>query len=346
MRLSIAIPIYNFANFITETLDSIVAQERSEEVEIVVVDGGSTDSTPQVMEAYRAQHPNVRYERLPAKGGIDRDMATAFSLTSGDYCWLFSGDDIMRPGAISRALQEIQNGCDVYLTKHMEFLYDQKIWAEWPVLEPNVASEFELSDPAQRRRYFESAVNTEPFFSFMGGMITKRAAWDRVPFNAAFDGSCWAHAARLFELMKGGLRLRYVPEAWQDRRPDNDSFMGRGFVARIALSIDGYHKIADTFFGHDSVEAFNVRRVVRYEFGIGMLVMAKFLCMLDPEVERKAQLDALVAKAYCDPTYANYRLRWQYFITRPATFRKWQPELAAKQEDLVAKRRAARKVVA
>jgi abequosyltransferase len=342
MRLSIAIPIYNFANFITETLDSIVAQDRVDEVEIVVVDGASTDATPQVMEAYRARHPQVKYVRLPAKGGIDRDMATAFSLTSGDYCWLFSGDDIMRRGALARALEEIESGCDVYLARHMEFLFDQKIWAEWPVLAPNVTTDFELSDPAQRARYFESAVNTEPFFSFMGGMVTRRTAWDRVPFNGAFDGSCWAHAARFFELMKSGLRLRYVAEAWQDRRPDNDSFMGRGFVARIALSIDGYHRIADTFFGHDSLEAFHVRRVVRKEFGIGMLVMAKFLCMLDPDVESRAQLDALVAKAYCDPSYENWRLRWKYFWTRAATFRKWQPELATKQEELVAKKKAVR----
>ena len=108
MRLSIAIPIYNFADFIVETLDSIVAQDGAAEVEIVVVDGASTDATPQVMADYQARHANVRYERLPAKGGIDRDMATAFALTQGEYCWLFSGDDIMRPGALRRAASSIQ----------------------------------------------------------------------------------------------------------------------------------------------------------------------------------------------------------------------------------------------
>ena len=340
MRLSIAIPIYNFANFIIETLESIVAQNRAGEVEIVVVDGASTDATPEVMAAFQQKHPQVKYVRLPAKGGIDRDMATAFAATSGDYCWLFSGDDIMRPGALARALEEIESGSDVYLAQHMEYIADTRSWAAWPVLEPNVPCVFELSDAAQRRKYFESAVNTEPFFSFMGGMVTKRAAWDRVPFNPEFDRSCWAHAARFFELMKGGLKLKYVPETWQNRRPDNDSFMGGGFVARIALSIDGYHKIADTFFGHDSIEAFNVRRVVRKEFGIGMLMMGKFMCMLDPQREKRAQLDALVAKAYCDMSYENLRLRLKYFCTRPDTFRKWQPELAARQEAKVAARKA------
>lgn len=342
MRLSIALPIYNFAGFIGETLDSILSQDGVGEVEIVVVDGASTDATPQVMSEYLARHPNVRYVRLPAKGGIDRDMALAFSESKGEYCWLFSGDDIMRPGALRRALTEIESGCDVYLSKHMEFLPDRKLWQEWQVLEPDVSAIFEMSDPAQRAKYFAGAVTTEPFFSFMGGMITRRAVWDRVPFNDAFDGSCWAHAARLFELMKGGLRLRYVAEAWQDRRPDNDSFMGRGLVARIALSVDGYHKIADTFFGHDSIEAFHVRRVVRKEFGIGMLVMGKLACELDPDVESRSELDRLVHKAYCDYSYANLRLRWQYLITRPQTYRKWDPVLSAKLEEGIVRRQAAR----
>ena len=189
MRLSIAIPIYNFAEFIVETLDSIVLQARADEVEIVVVDGASTDATPRVMAEYQARHPAVRYERLPAKGGIDRDMATAFSLTTGDYCWLFSGDDIMRPGALARALQEIDSGCDIYLSQHMEFLSNGRGWVEWPVLTGDKAQTFELSDPAERRRYFESAANTEAFFSFMGGMINKRASWDRIAFNEDFDRS-------------------------------------------------------------------------------------------------------------------------------------------------------------
>lgn len=181
MRLSIAIPIYNFADFIVETLDSIVAQDGADEVEVVVVDGASTDATPQIMAEYQARHPAVRYERLPAKGGIDRDMATAFSLTTGDYCWLFSGDDIMRPGALRRALQETDSGCDIYLSQHMEFLSNGRGWTEWPVLNGAGARTFELSNAAERQAYFASAANTEAFFSFMGGMINRRASWIASP---------------------------------------------------------------------------------------------------------------------------------------------------------------------
>ena len=342
MRLSIAIPIYNFAEFIVETLDSIVLQARADEVEIVVVDGASTDATPRVMAEYQARHPAVRYERLPAKGGIDRDMATAFALTRGEYCWLFSGDDIMRPGALARALQEIDSGCDIYLSQHMEFLSNGRGWVEWPVLTGDKAQTFELSDPAERRRYFESAANTEAFFSFMGGMINKRASWDRIAFNEDFDRSCWAHAARLFELMPKGLKLRYVAECWQDRRPDNDSFMGGGLVKRLALSIDGYNRIADTFFGHDSVEALHVRRAVRQEIGIGSLIMGKFVCALDPELESRETLDRLASKIFEDFSWKSLHGRLIYATSTGRRIRRWDPEWAAKEERKALMRRAQR----
>jgi abequosyltransferase len=173
-------------------------------------------------------------------------------------------------------------------------------------------------------------------------MVTKRAAWDRVPFNEDFDRSCWAHAARFFELMKSGLTLRYVAEPWQDRRGDNDSFLGRGLVARIALSVDGYHRIADTFFGHDSVEAFHVRRVIRKEFGLGMLMMAKYACSLDPVTESKTQLDGIVRKAYSDFSLANLRMKIDYRFIPAKKFEIWQPKLAAGQVEIAEKRKAAR----
>ena len=96
MKLSIPVPVYNFAEFLPETLQSIVSQEGAEQVEIIVVDGASTDNTPQVMAEFCAKYPNVRYHRLPEKGGIDRDMAKSVEVSSGEYCWLFSGDDIMK----------------------------------------------------------------------------------------------------------------------------------------------------------------------------------------------------------------------------------------------------------
>jgi abequosyltransferase len=117
-----------------------------------------------------------------------------------------------------------------------------------------------------------------------------------------FDGSCWAHVARLFERIPDGLLTAYVAEIWLDQRGGNDSFRGSGIVKRYALAIDGFGRMADHFFGRSSVEAFHVRRVLRFEFTLRMFLDAKLLCAEYPAKEDMRLLDRLVDATYADPS--------------------------------------------
>ena len=330
--LSICIPIYNFAKFIPETLDSILGQDGGDEVQIVILDGASTDNTAEILAGYERKHPNIKYVRQPQKGGIDRDMAKSVEPATGDYCWLFSGDDIMRPGALRRALNEIQSGHDLYLCKHMEYYFYHDSWTEYPTVACEDGAVFELSDPRSRRDYFSKAVNTEAFFSFIGGIIVKRSTWNRVPLNEEFVGSCWGHVARFFELMPGGLSIKVLSGALLDRRPDNDSFAGGGMVNRYRIAIDGFHNIADHFFGHDSIEAFHVRRVIRHEFHPLAMQLGKFMCFVNPAGESRALMDSLMKKVYCDFSIGNLRAKFAYATMSAERFRRQQPELSAHHE--------------
>ncbi len=94
IKLSICIPTYNFADFIGETLQSI-ADQLDDRVEVVVVDGASTDNTGDVVRTFTNTYPNIRYHLLEEKGGIDVDMARSVELARGEFCWLFSSDDVM-----------------------------------------------------------------------------------------------------------------------------------------------------------------------------------------------------------------------------------------------------------
>ncbi|MCC3247228.1 glycosyltransferase [Methylocystis sp. WRRC1] len=337
--LSISIPIYNFAKFVPETLDSILGQDGASKVEIVILDGASTDNTAEVIEGYRARHGAIRYVRMPQKGGIDRDMAHSVTHATGDYVWLFSGDDWMLPGALSKALEQIKSGDDLYLTRHMEWIDDRSEWIEWPTVNVATDTVFHLSDPAQRRDYFSKAVNTEAFFSFIGGLIVKRATWERVPLNENFVGGCWAHAARLCELMSGGLTVKTLTEPYLKRRPDNDSFANRGLVNRFRIAIDGYHQIADEIFGHDSFEALQMRRAVRSEYHPLVMLLGKYLCAIDPEHEDRKLMDRLLRKTYCDRSMEALRTRISYALMTPARFRRQQPELCRKFDRLKAELR-------
>src|SRR3990172_10682313 len=103
-RLSICIPTYNYGEFIGATLTS-VADQFTDGLEVVVVDGGSTDCTPEVVRSFEERLPGMRYIRLTTRGGIDRDMAHTVAVATGEYCWLLSSDDVLRPGAIGAGVK-------------------------------------------------------------------------------------------------------------------------------------------------------------------------------------------------------------------------------------------------
>lgn len=316
--ISICIPTYNFGRYIAATLQSILDQG-IEDLEIVIVDGASTDNTAEVVRDFQQRYPAIRYCCLARRGGIDRDMAKTVELATGRYCWLFSSDDLMRQGAIKIIRQEVASGHDLYLCKHTNCTLEMQIIGEHPVLQSAVHSDFRLEDQQDRLRYFRLAANTEAFFSFMGGLVIKREAWVSVALNEAFVGSCWAHVARIFQIASVRLSVRYVPQCLLDRRGENDSFADRGVVNRIRIAVEGYGRLADLFFGCQSEEAGHIRRALRNEFRLRHFLYAKMLCWRSPASESREILDALANELHQDLSWRCFLFRVAYKAT-PAWF--------------------------
>ena len=311
-KLSICIPVYNSADFLSATLDSIIPQ-LGDSTEIIIYDGGSTDQTATLVQKYLDLCPSLNYFSSPVRGGIDADMAKVVSYANGEYVWLFSGDDVMRQNAINRVLTWIVGDCDVYLSEHTICDRDMNIRFFHPTFTPNHLIECELSDPIRRKEWFLKAQTTEAFFSFISSIIVKKEKWDEGRLIGEYDGSCWAHIARFFDLASNGLSVCYVPEVLLDARGFNDSFANSGVVKRFGLAIDGFHRLGSSFFGSDSEEAHHVRRIICNEFTLRMFLYAKKKCRENPALESKQLLNQLMLKAYCDHTSKNLITKLIYF---------------------------------
>ena len=316
IKLTICIPIYNCAEFVGQALDSILPQTK-EGIEVVVYDGGSTDETQALMEGYTKAWENLHYHRGSARGGIDADMVKCVGFAKGEYCWLFSGDDVMRPGAIERALEWIKLGHDIFICKHTICSKTMVASHEHPVLRPDQVFTANLTNSNERLLWFQRAVTTEAFFSFISGLVVRREKWQSGELPVAFNKSCWGHVARFFGLVSSGLTVCYVAEVWLDQRGENDSFADKGVVNRFRIGIEGYHGIANTFFGHESAEAFHIRRVIRNEFALKSFVLLKIHCMLCPARESQEMLDRIVQMTYCDNSLVLSIKRFIYFSGTP-----------------------------
>jgi abequosyltransferase len=308
VKLSICIPTYNFGRFIGPTLDSIVPQLASG-IEIVVLDGGSTDDTPEVVAKYQARHPQIRYVRQDARGGIDRDMARNVELATGDYCWLFSSDDLMVPTALARVQSEIESAFDVYLGGLTICDGQMNVLGEHPVVDAPPGSIYRLHDERERHDYFRRALTTTAFFSFMGSLIVRRERWLAGTLDPQFVGSCWAHVVRLLRLIPSGLTVKYLGESLLLKRGDNDSFMDKGIAHRFAIAIEGYQRIGQGVFGDASFEAKQIRRVVANEFPPNAFFSAKLQSLRAGRTADVRRLEKLALATYRDTTPRNLMLR-------------------------------------
>lgn len=92
---SIVVPIYNEEKYIREALDSIAAQT-DPDWEALLVDDGSTDATPGILDQYAANDPRFRVFHKP-NGGQSTAINKGVAEARGDWlCWL-SGDDFFHP---------------------------------------------------------------------------------------------------------------------------------------------------------------------------------------------------------------------------------------------------------
>jgi abequosyltransferase len=228
---------------------------------------------------------------------------------------LFSGDDVMREGAFERALWWLRQGHDVYVCKHSNCDLSMKMLGEHPVFRSDSVQMADLSDPFQRLAYMSEGMTSEAVFSFMSSLIVRREKWLSVHDPQDFMDSCWGHVARLFTLAQTQLRVCYVGEMWVDRRGENDSFLEHGNVNRLRIAVDGYHGIADRFFGHASPEAAQIRRMVRNDLCLSTWLYAKGRTCKAPHIESRRELDRLMATCYGDSDIKSWFVRMAYRLT-------------------------------
>jgi glycosyltransferase involved in cell wall biosynthesis len=109
--VSIVIPTFNYGRFLREAVDSVLAQGVTD-LEIIIVDDGSTDDTPAVVTGIR--DPRVRAVRTP-NGGIASARNTGLALAQGTWLAFLDADDRWVSTKLERQLAMVEHEPDLDL---------------------------------------------------------------------------------------------------------------------------------------------------------------------------------------------------------------------------------------
>ena len=239
--VSVVIATYNYGCYLSGAIDSALGQT-FEDLEVVVVDDGSTDDTPQVIEPYLSD-PRVRYHRTENQGQ-PAAKNTGISLARGRLVAFLDADDLWLPEKLELqvALFEADAGLGVAYTRRLQ-------------MDAN-GRRLEYEQPQLHRGNVLPKMFEDNFVCFSSSMV-RHDVFDavgtfdeRIPL--AIDYDLWLRVARTF-------RFDYVDRPLVEYRTGHANLSQRG-EERLFVALGIMDRFLAEHGGRDLLPAALIRR--------------------------------------------------------------------------------------
>ena len=124
-KISVIIPVYNVAAYLSQCLDSVLNQDH-EDLEVIVIDDGSTDSSGAICDRYAAKDSRVRVIHQRNAGAAAAKNA-GLRVATGQYLSFVDSDDYLEPNVYGLMLRVLQDtGADVAQFSFQEIYVNRK----------------------------------------------------------------------------------------------------------------------------------------------------------------------------------------------------------------------------
>jgi glycosyltransferase involved in cell wall biosynthesis len=141
--VSILIPVYNTEKYVAEAIESALNQTYKN-IEIIIVDDGSTDKSWEIIESYRQKYPDkIKTYRQKNKGACAA-RNKAFELSSGQYIQYLDADDLLAPDKIEHQIKYFDgSGNDDFVVngrwgRFKESISEEIVWGPHESIQKNL----------------------------------------------------------------------------------------------------------------------------------------------------------------------------------------------------------------
>ena len=212
-KISIIVPSFNQADYLSACLDSIIMQDYSN-LEIIVMDGRSTDGSLEIIKNYTDQ---LAYWQSESDGGQTAAIISGFEQANGELLTWLNSDDILLPNALMRHAKAYSRHqkADVFYGDHVVIDKNGRVVEQYK----------------HGHYYNKLAWLTMPYIAQPGTLFTKRI-WKKVggadvSMHCVFDYDLW------YRFMNANARFVHVNGAVAGFRIHDES-KGAKWLSRYA----------------------------------------------------------------------------------------------------------------
>ncbi|MFL5340331.1 MAG: glycosyltransferase family 2 protein [Gemmataceae bacterium] len=194
-RVSVVLPVHNGERFLAEALDSVLTQT-FDDFELLAIDDGSADRTPEILAGYAAKDRRVRIV-ANGKQGFAQALNSGIELARGDYIARMDADDICLPQRFARQVQFLDANRNI-----------TACGSDVEVFEPRRVGDYRLprsSDAVRCHLLFYCALS-HPTVMMRTKDIRDLDPVYRPEYGGTCDFDLWCR------LDRGGLRMANIPE--------------------------------------------------------------------------------------------------------------------------------------
>jgi glycosyltransferase involved in cell wall biosynthesis len=184
--VSVTTPSYNMARFLEETIGSVLSQDYPH-IEYIVMDGGSTDGTLEILKKYAGR---LRYESGPDKGQAEA-INKGFAASKGEVFAYLNADDCYLPGAVGKAVSHLMRNPHAGMVYGDAYYTDEsgKILGAYPTHTPDMV-------------YLNRNCYVCQPAAFLRRYAFEDAGWMNVDQHYVLDYDLWMRLVRLYPMVK------------------------------------------------------------------------------------------------------------------------------------------------
>ena len=214
--ISICIPLYNGSIFLSQTLDSLVGQNKFNEIELVLCDDVSKDDTFKIAKKYADKFHNISLYMNENNLGMDRNFEQVVSHASGEYFWFCGQDDIFSEGTVEKVLSILNTD------RSIDFIYvnysqnnhdlDKVITEKMLPIDHDILCADSIT--------FLSITGIDKLPTFLPSFVLRKILWDKVD-KEPFYGTQYIQIGVLLTLLPN-IKSYFIAAPYiRGRIPDN-----------------------------------------------------------------------------------------------------------------------------